>query len=237
MSPSSFGFKKVLALSVLALAGVAAQAQVVISFNVTPQSGQIGYNAGNNYTFSVTTGASFLTGSSNLFFPGANQWGEEFTTDDQLFTTVTGDGLLGSFARPVSTSADANSYLFMLSNPGSDSLFVLASADDSNIGLTTVVGALAVRGISANLGVSGATFSYPGVYSQPNGILAAAAGTYFPTAGSFTLETSEGDFPFNVNSFTIGPAVSEVPFGVDSTTGLALLGLASAWKLRRRNRS
>ncbi len=52
---------------------------------------------------------------------------------------------------------------------------------------------------------------------------------------AFIPEAQTGPALMQIDNIALG--VAPVPFGVDSTTGLALLGLASAWKMRRRNRS
>ncbi len=66
-------------------------------------------------------------------------------------------------------------------------------------------------------------FSYPGLVA---------------TTSATTLQFFVRHDPsyYFLDDISVTDNVSEVPFGVDSTTGLALLGAASAWKLRRRRR-
>ncbi len=90
------------------------------------------------------------------------------------------------------------------------------------------------------------------IFANPTGIVPDSAGTGSTTVSVGTANSGlssintvgfgftgldSGD-QFQIDNLLIGQTwqdvVTPVPFGVDSTAGLALLGLASAWKLRRR---
>src|SRR5258708_7162157 len=68
---------------------------------------QQGYDFNTLYTFIFTSGTTFGNTNHNshsLIGTAGRDWREELASDDQLWTSVTGTGLHGSFVRP--TGAD-----------------------------------------------------------------------------------------------------------------------------------
>jgi len=223
-------FHSFLALMALSTGALCARAQITFTTTGTAVGTAGGYTNGQTYTFVYTTG-SFANNASSSFNSSVDNWYEDTTGDDQLFTTLTGSGLLGIFTRPVTTFSDPFSQLFVsASNP---LLKLQAAADSSNIGLTTL-NATPIKLAAVNV-TGGVSFFNAGGYDQPASYFSAsnnylgsfpsATGLiYLQGAGFATIET------FSITSLTISaipePATSAVMLGFGA---LALV----AWRLRQ----
>src|SRR4051812_33323941 len=106
-------FRFFLSLAALSTGALCARAQLVFTATGTATSTAGGYTSGQSYTFVYTIGSSFANNADSTFTGQQKSWGEEFTTEEQLFTAITGSGVLGTFTRPVATSFDPASQLFV----------------------------------------------------------------------------------------------------------------------------
>ncbi|MDI1248670.1 MAG: hypothetical protein PSV13_07270 [Lacunisphaera sp.] len=78
-------------------------AQIVFTIQATPSitATAFGYTADVPYTFVFQTGSSYVdTLPYSEFTTTRNYWREEDTPDGQLFLSVAGSGLQGTFERP-----------------------------------------------------------------------------------------------------------------------------------------
>ena len=227
---------KMLALPTLLLLGASAQAKTPtpsvlnFTFNVTNTNGLAGYNIGQPYTFTFVVNGAFAVGSGNAFSTINNVWSQQIPTDQVLISNFTGSGIAGSAVIPASFLQLNNDN----TGPGQDGVviqFMGASGLTANgNSLSDAIGI--VLGGSGNI-----SDVFPGTYIAPQSVFSTIPTTpTTPGLIAFQLLTSAGSAIFDINSFSIDTGAAEVPFGVDSTVGLAALGLAGAWKLRRRRK-
>lgn len=234
-SPTAIRLAPLFLLGALALAVPAVQAQVAVSVTATAVNTNLGYTLGQTYTFTYLVAGNFSSNASSYFDGTNNIWREYNVAHDLLFTGVTGDGLAGTYVRPILDLTDPHSLIEMRPNvatPGSDHLEMSVSSQLGDIGLTA--DGEAVRTVYMQLRSSGANFLYSG-YDQPSTVLLASAGTYSPntgdTHGLTVYSLSSGYADFSVTSFTIS-AIPE-PSTYAALAGLGALGFA-VW--RRANR-
>lgn len=244
MNPTRNRLMQLTRISALLLTGATVHAGIT-TFTVTgtANSSALGYISDSGatvYTFTISTGNSFsIAGNTfSTFSPTVNQWYEEFITEDQLFTSITGSGLSGSFARPSASNDDPNCNIQTyknLSGPGADGLFVFAAAEVSDIGIRTNAGASAVSIFRIDLFNAGTAFAYSGGYQEPMDVFQAANGTFAPPDGftrTLSINTvSDGNVSFTIDSLTISTPPVPEPSIYAALAGLAGFGFAA---LRRR---
>ncbi len=217
---------KMLAFPTLLLLGASAQADVNFTFTGTNTDGLVGYNIGQSYTFTFVVNGAFAVGT-NAFSTDNDIWQQLAPTDDVLFSNFTGSGIAGSLTgNPLGVVQVVDNY----TGPGQDAIitqFTGASGLTANgVPLFT---ALAVIIEGGNI-----TDTFPGAYIAPQSVFSAITTTPAGSGSAIRLTTAGGQAYFDMDSFSIDAGPAEVPFGVDSSVGLAVLGLAGAWKLRRR---
>lgn len=230
-----------LVLFAIALLGVSAPekagAQVSFTFDVTANSSAFGYQLGQTYSFQFLTGPSFANNSRSFFESYQNMWTEETLNDDQMFISVGGSGLSGTYIRPSATFTDPYCYIetyldYIVWGSGKDGVFIGAAAEVSDIGLLTSTGE-SIKSIKIRMDDAGVGFSYPETWVEPATVFFPSNGTYVPdSVNQLTLNTvSAGSLVFTVDSWTIN-AVPE-----PSTFALLGLGAAGALVLRRKDRA
>jgi hypothetical protein len=201
--------------------------QVVFTVTATANSSVYGYTAGQSYTFVFTAGSSFGPNGMSAFDSSQNFWLEETTTEDQLWSSVSGTGALGTYVRPTSTSDAPYSNLATYTG---NRLVLLAGADIGTIGVTAPSGS-ALKRVEFDLtGLTG--FAFPGTYSQPNSYFSVYNGSYTPSGSISGVVVVAGDFTsygFTVSGVSIG-AVPE-PATYAALAGVAVLGCA-LWRRR-----
>jgi hypothetical protein len=221
----------------LALLFVGASAQVVFSVTATANSTAQGYTSGQAYTFSFTSVGSYAVPTSSYTIATDRFYvAEELTTDPQLWSSLSGSGLLGSFVRPVSTLNAPFSFIdwdnrTVLSNPHDLNLGAETDSTDT-LGVTTLTGT-AVRLFDVSLvGVTNYTLPTPPTYVDPVAYSQGYAGTYAVGGGSqVSLADVNGTqlMSFAVSSLTI----SAVPEPATTVAVLGFAALALAWTRRR----
>jgi hypothetical protein len=216
----------------LAVLGAEARAQVVFSVSGTANATGSGFTAGQAVTFNFTlTGASLAGNVANSFNAGvSNQWWEDITSDTQMFTSVSGTGLSGTFMRATATSGDPFSYIQTLPNQ-------LTFTDGAESAITNSIGLVAggtpVNYILAGNLDWGVTFSTPGTYGSPSAFFTALSGTHALNSGGYAdIQLTNGTvINFTMTSLTI----TSVP--EPSVMALLILGLPAIGGLAYRRRS
>jgi len=134
-------------ISLLAVIAAQASAQVTFTLTATANASSLGYEAGQSYVFTLTTGTSFGLNTSSNFDSSQNFWAEELLSEPALFASVTGSGLTGTLTRPSAGELDPYSYIETYPgwSDGQDALWLRAGADLSSIGLFTNGGASPCR--------------------------------------------------------------------------------------------
>ncbi len=226
-----------LAVAFAFTAATLAPAQVTFTVTATAGTTTQGYVLGNSYTFIYTTVPNFTTLANSAFSASAWEWKEEQTTVNQLWSSVGGTGLLGSFVRPAGTLNDPYSYVGGLATLG---IFELGANTDALVttttGLTTLSGT-SLRATSASMsGGTLPTFAYSA--SSPSTDLAtyysAYVGTYSGfSAGQVKLRDSVSNsllLNFDITSVEI----SVIPEPSTYAAALAAVALAVAAYHRRK---
>lgn len=218
----------------LALVGTPlVRAQVIISVTATANSTSQGYIATNPYTFIFTTGATFANNPNSFFGATDQEYREDsISTDDQLWSSISGTGLGGSYVRPAGHPDDPSSTLRAAIAGPNYFIQLHAIAEGfvtQHIGKTTLSGS-AINGIYAVADVGTLPpFAFPETHVNPNTYFAPYYGTY---AGFGTSEPSNADvvtiefnnhvsfLTFSITSITI----SAIP---EAATYAALLGASA----------
>lgn len=214
-----------------------ASAQVTFTVTATATNTNLGYTSGNSYTFVYTSNASFTHyDAASTFNSVSMQWGEETTSDDQMWASLGGD-VLGTFVRPTADSGAPWSWTVINQN----GLNLLAGADTGNIGTTTLDGTPLSEFSMDNLnGGNLPSFALPQTFQEPfgsTGYFSAYLGSYSGfSGGTFTLQASNasGHADFTVTALTISSAAVPEPATAAILAGIAALGFVT---LRRRRRA
>ena len=82
------------------LAAGSVYANIVVSVTGTANYTAMGYTSGQSYTFNWVVNAGYTGGSGDRFNEAENKWDAEIISDPLLWTSVSGDGLAGSYSRP-----------------------------------------------------------------------------------------------------------------------------------------
>lgn len=221
---------RLLALGLLLALFGNAQAQVTVTVTGTANNTNLGYTTGDTYTFTYTLSSSVADIAPNYFSFTQNTWYEHHLYQSSLFTAVTGDGLAGSLTRPTVSDTDPHSRIEIRTNvatPGSDYFVLSVASQYSDLGIT--VDGHTVWGVYLQLNNSGASFLYPGYYTEPASIFAASSGTYTPTGDTHGLSiysVDSGDAHFNISSMSINGSAIPEPSTYAALAGLGALGLA-----------
>lgn len=222
-------------LGFLALLGFAtiAPAQVIFTVTATANSTTENYTSGNSYTFIFTMGNFTTLGNSG--FSASNQFYQEVnTSDDQLWSSLAGSGLLGSFIRPTGNASDPYSWAkasIPPSTPLGNSITLTAATDrisTQHIGVTTLQGTALSR-VEVFVDNGGLPSFSTGAAVSPAAFFSSYTGTYTGFSGGNDLvelySTSNTVLvSFTPTSLTIS-AVPE-PSAYATLAGLGALGLA-----------
>lgn len=221
------GLAAIALLALMSSAGTAGAAIAIqISFTGTATSDNYGYIAGESYTFDFTVNSAFTETSYSAFDGTMNYWVDEFVSDTPIFTDVSGDGMTGSWQRPVAAEGDPWNNIETRTWTGQPELAVIASNDgDYPIGLQ--IGGVDVESVTAMARI-GNIFSFPGTYTNPAAYFAGLTGTY-PANGEYL-------FIYTVNPQVMGFSINSVTIGVIPEPATAALMACAGWALLMRRR-
>lgn len=210
-----------------------ASAQIVFTVQATANSTALGYTAGQSATFTFTLrdfGATPAVGSA----PGDRYfWTEETLTQPEIFSSVSGTGLAGTWSRP---SASGGAPFSELTVYNDNSFKLYAGSDVPPTGLT--VNGSGVRVVTFYATYTGLTFSgFTNTLPNPVTYLSNYLGTYSASStwNARVFDATFQNADFTVNSITIASAVPE-PATYAVLAGAAALGLA-LWRRRSRPRA
>ena len=182
--------KRIFVLSFLAVTICLAD-PVQISVSGTSDSTALGYTSGQSYTFNWVINESYTGNPGDFFHTTYNQWHEQETSDSMMFSSLSGDGITGTYTQPSVASSSPNSYLITQSSSG---LSVLAGSNSGTIGMQ--VNGIDLKYVQA-FDLQIATFSNPSVYTDPTLYFSSYQGSYVPTgSGKIRLYTSTSQFHY-----------------------------------------
>lgn len=221
----------------MAAASLAPAQTVVLHFTGWAQDQILGYRYGQSYTIDVAITDSF-TSTHDLFSavasPGysENKWAEK-DGDSQLFTSISGMGVTGTFAQPDHPDSSLD---FQTNHAGFNYFKLTASTTGAVTGLKSLDGTA--------ISFYATTTAFPAAFEdspsnpQPGAYFFGDAGSYAMSNGYFTLSNSTNTqvINFTLTNLTISaPASTPVPEPATYAVlaGLAALGLAL---YRRRSR-
>lgn len=230
------------ALSFVCFAATALHASVTFTISGTVSAAglgnQLGYVTGEAVTFVFETDNGFGPYTSSYFTGSSNNWRDEIITNDNLWASITGTGLSGSFTRPISDYNDPVSTIEVEPDVGTgvDSLVrLIASSDQSNfIGFTGPSGTQ-IRTIQVvAMGTYG--FGFPGTYTSLEDYFSPYEGNWSTSSlSSITLNDGSNYAIITVSSISIATTPVPEPSTYASLAGLAAL-IGAAGRRRHRHR-
>ncbi len=181
-----------------------------------------GYTNGLSYTFYWIVNSSFTNNDMSGFISTENYWADTRTDQAPIFSGAGGDGLTGSWQRPVIGQFDPYSFITVSSDRGYHALTLLAG-NDAGYSVGLQANGTGVYGLWAYALEIGDIFSFPMSYTNPNNYFAGLTGTYAVASGSFTLQTvGTGALTFTPASLTIS-TIPEPSTGLLTGLGLVVL--------------
>lgn len=206
-----------IALCIFALA-IKAQADL-ITFSVTgtANSTSLGYVSGESYTFHWVLDSSYNEPGS--FSATENFWGEFVAEDDNLYLSLSGDGLTGTLTRPT----DPWSSVFTGIYSGQQELWTWTATDSGNdLGLTVDGKNLSM--LYAQVRVAD-MFDFTQTPMTPSAYFASYGGTYAALSGGeiFLRVANNEELYFTPSSVTITVVPEPGTLGLLSLGGLTLL--------------
>ncbi|MEI8343158.1 MAG: hypothetical protein WCH43_16675 [Verrucomicrobiota bacterium] len=228
-----------LGLAVLASISLVNPAQAALSISVTgnAKTTTLGYNENQSYTFNWVINDDY-TGSVayDKFVPDdLNRWYVEVTSNSRLWSSVSGDGLVGTYSRPSGSNWAPFDLLENDKSVSTTSIKLLAGNDDpltSSMGLTA--NGTEVSLVESNL-LIGAKFAFAGVFTNPAEFFADYVGTYsLPGYNGIANYIRIYDISYNSVDFaptSVAISMSAVP---EVTSSFTMLGLISSGLLLRR---
>jgi hypothetical protein len=199
----------------------------LISVSVTGAANEtkMGYTQGQNYTFTwfINDGYTGQDGR-DVFNATENKWFSTSTTGPWIFSSVLGDGLIGTYAKAVADDMAPFEQLKVDSN----GLLCWAATKTVSIPMGLFVdGAEAWNLVAYDLKIPELDYSNMS-FVNPAAFLENYLGTYSSTGGGIYLDNGHAqDIEFTVSNVTIG-VVPE-----PSTVLLFFIGGIGAWLLRR----
>ena len=218
----------IMVVAVIGCAGSVLATPVQVSITGTANYTAMGYTSGQSYTFNWVINDGYTGGSADDSALDHNYWAVELASDPFLWSSVSGDGLVGTYSRPSGVSWAP--YDDLESSP--TYIYLLASSDThTSLGLTANGAAVNQVQAAASIGVG---FAFSGTYINPAEYFATYEGVYTSSAifdNSLNYvevrDTASNTAQFTPTSVTIA-AIPE-----PATALLFGLGGMGAWLVRR----
>lgn len=205
---------------------------ILFTVTVTANSSAHGYVGGSTYTFTFQTGPDFPTlgtlgGSS--FTLSYNSWYEDTTSHSQLFTSLAGTGLMGSFVRPTGTAGAPSSSIYN-TNAGNFQLYVSNEDSGGTLGVTTPSGT-PLRTVFVNFNNVNLTSPiFSGSYVDPADYWASHVGVYGANNTLALYNSSQVEI---INFTPVSVQVAAVPEPAAVAAWLGVLAFAGVLARRR----
>jgi hypothetical protein len=157
----------------------------------TANSTAHGYSAGESYTFTFRVNHNYTGGDGDSFLTSSSEWKQSSTNDPNIFLSITGDSLTGTYSPVFEPNGQSHYALSVVEEDGNQELWFSAdtSASGFDIGLQTPdgsqIGDFAVEIVLENFSVP-----YSEQFVNPTEFWS----TY---AGSYTLTNSLSWFNFD----------------------------------------
>jgi len=227
-------------LGVIGLLGLALNASAQTVFTITAQANSTtnNYTSGSSYTFVFTLGSGSTF--SGAYTSTRTSFQDESTADNQLWSSVGGTGLSGTYARAVGDPNDPFNIAAaeLPPNYNNQALYLVAGTEQNvtqSIGVTTLSGTnIYYVEVTADDSVL-PSWTMAASGTSPTSYFAGYAGTYTGFTGSDDTVKIRDTSNNLVVSFDItSVAISAVP---EPSTYAALLGLAAlgfvGWRRRK----
>ena len=189
---------QILLLALLVLSPAAAKAAIVFTVNGTVSTAGLGWNLNDPVSFTwILAGNSPF---SNDGSPTYAEWRQDSTSQPQMFSSVTGTGMTGTYTTPSLTPNSPWSFLDIYSY---QNIFVFAGTDSEPLGLFSPNAAPVLY---VSTGVTGPfSFFIPSPVPSPDPYFSNYYGTYSVTNVSDNfVYASSGIMEYTATSFTIG---------------------------------
>lgn len=210
--------------------------QVIFTVNATAIFSGLGYDSGQAYNFVFTTTGNSLSGNSgNLFTSTDTLWMEDFTSESQLYSGISGSGVTGTYVSPSSSAGAPTNAVGIYKDGPITRFYILVNDENStkNIGSQTP-SSVNIQKILFDVATLGPAFSYPGTYTDLTTYMTTYVGFYnspgSTTGGSGVTDTFDVFQQFSVNSITIASAIPE-PATYAAILGVVGLGVV-IWRRR-----
>lgn len=202
---------------------------VSVSVTGTADTTAMGYTQGESYTFTWIvndgyTGSDGFGDGGDIFSSTENRWFSTSINDPWLWSSVSGDGLAGTYTKP----SDNDQAPFEQLKINSDGLLCWAATKSVSITMGLFVDGAEVWNIVAyDLKIPGLDYMDTS-FVNPTAFLENYLGTYSSAGGGIYLDNGHAqNIEFTVSSVTIG-VVPE-----PSTILLFFMGGIGAWLLRK----
>jgi len=219
-------------LTLIAALVTSAQAQITFTVTATANATSFGYTAGSPYTFTFTTPSSYSNTASSRFTPWYDAWREGVSAEPQLWTSVGGTAVLGSFGRPSKPTSFVDAYA-----NGALSLTAGNDASSGTIGLRTPnSGTANINWIQVQLNAGLPSFAALGSYGEPVSYFQSYVGTYNVSGGGGITMWDNNNSPginFTPTALSITSAVPE-PSTYAALAGLGAFAVAAYRRRRQR---
>lgn len=214
----------ILLAAIMLIAGSYAD-PVQVSVTGTADTTKMGYTSGQSYTFTWVVNDGYSGSAYDFYSSSMNRWSVQETSDQMLWSSISGDGLSGVYSRPAGTSIAP--YDILQATASALGLFAYNDdAPNSSQGLS--VDGIAVTEIQAyDLDIPGLDYSDT-AFVNPASWLAGYVGTHALSTGKIGVKDGSG----NQIAFTSTSATIEA---IPEPATLAFVGIfgGGLWFVRR----
>lgn len=222
--------KKITYLAILLLLNsttIAAPIQFIVTG--TADSSDFGYIQGESYSFAFMLNDSYTGGSGDSFSSTHSSWNQSTDSDLNIFTSVTGESLTGTYTPSFAPLPAVSYYALSFGEgwTGEQQLSLIANTDDFSydIGLKTPNGS-DVSALKIELILSDLAFVHSNHFVNPVDAWNPYLGTYAITGSNFEFRcelVGDGRFDFTPTSLAILSESTTVDADVDIFQSIELV--------------